>query len=344
MLEANVTVVTLMRSSLCMLAAASLIVVAAAKPKPTAKDRRTLERELSEMAELAESVGETDKAIAAIDELRELCKKKKGPSCETKDADLLEQLGWLCLKSKACADRRAALLAEIEGTLPSKTDLMRDLKEAISGKDAPAEEHEDADEPKKTIPALREHLRTHPDDWDARSDLADLLMEAGQKLEAITELERYLSGRPSDLDARMNLIDALRDAGRRGRALEEIAKLLKDKPRAWKLRELQIELLAEDKSAELDRAIASLCADAPTRAMSWVLAAERRMEKDDAAEATTLLRRAQTISSTEADTLQRIAELERDLLKMRRESTADFVHEVHHYDLEDDLRYGGEIE
>jgi tetratricopeptide (TPR) repeat protein len=330
-----------MRTIFRYLALASMILISAAKPRPSTKDKRAQERELTEMAELAESVGQTDKAISILDELRALC-RTKGAQCETKDGEILEQLGWLCLKSKACADRRKSLLEEIARAIPSKTGLIHDLKEALGGKD---EEEGEEKEPDNSIPALREHLKTHPDDLDARSDLADLLLEAGEKLEAIKHLEIYLVSRPSDLEARMNLIDALRDSGRRGRALEEIAQMLSRKRDAWKLRELQIELLFEEKrNEEIDRALDALERDAPGRAMTWVLAAERRMEKDDPSEASALLLRAKTISSTEAETVQRIVELERDIAQMRKDSSADFVREVHQYDLEDDLRYGTEIQ
>src|SRR5262249_42187893 len=95
------------------------------------KEKRDKARELEAMAELAEQGGDVDKAIGLLDELRKVC-AQKGPPCETKDADLLEQIGWLCLKSKACAPRRPALIEELQKKAPKKKELLHDLKDSLA--------------------------------------------------------------------------------------------------------------------------------------------------------------------------------------------------------------------
>src|SRR5438128_575939 len=60
-----------------------------------AKSKREKARELESMAELSEQVGDADKTIALLDELRKVC-AQKGPPCDTKDQEILEQIGWLC--------------------------------------------------------------------------------------------------------------------------------------------------------------------------------------------------------------------------------------------------------
>jgi predicted Zn-dependent protease len=337
----------MMRSERLSILLAGTIAISAigAAPPPKARSKRDRAREIEAMAELAEKVHEIDRAIELLDALRRVC-AERGPPCETADAETLEQIGWLCLQSKTCAARRPALIAEIKARAPALRALIHDLEESLKPEDAEATPSRDEGPPPSAgIDRLRAHLLEHPGDLDARMDLADALIAANRKDEAVRELSRYLEARPDDLDARESLIDLLVALERRSAALSEIAVYLARRPAAWRMRDLEIELLAKDKrAADLDRALAAMVRDAPGRGLAWAYLAGRALDRDDLAGAERALERARATTSTDAETREKIAEVVSELSATRARSELEFWRDVRRYDLEDDLRYGGETE
>lgn len=344
------------------------------KPTARSKDHGSAERELLAMSELAESVGEIDNAIGHLDELRKLC-RSRDPPCETPDPEILERLSWLCLKSRACVPRREALLAEVRQRLPENRELIRDLGINLSG----ADDERPTDDPGSEIriQQLRSFLRSHPNDAGARLDLAnalsdsgayreaanelavylearpsdlearrtliDALLQTGQKIRAVDELTIYVKQRPEDAEARADLIDTLIDLDRREAAFDEITLYLHKRPRAWRIRWREIELLeALKRTQELDRAIERLVRDDPKSAVTWAFVAARALQKDDPDRAESAVAHAKTLTSTDAETLQRIRDVERDLKKTRAQERSEFRQDAQRSDFEDDLRYGGE--
>jgi predicted Zn-dependent protease len=367
--------------------ASSSATTAGARPKPKgAKDRRSAEAELLGIAELSESMEQHDDAIRTLDELRRLCAPPGPAPCESKDGELLEQIGWLCLKSASCAPRRSALLEEVRRRLPGAKELIADLAGEAGGA-ADAEAADDAAKkgapprsPKgpARIAELSAAVQQHPDDLDLRGDLADALFEDGQLGAAIPEY-RALLARRDDEGARANLIDALEETGKLREAARELAIHLEHQPQelasrrrwiellvdlndkpaalvavqrylaerheAYRMRWLEIELLEQlGRNVDADRRIADLVTELPARAGGWALLAERALAREDRRGAERALAKARALSSTDAETLEKIAEVDRDLGLFQVEQHREFRREVRREDFEDELRHGLESE
>lgn len=310
---------------------------------------RERERALLAMAELAESLGRHADALADLDELRAMCAPIAG--CETPAAEILERIGWACLEVPACAPRRLQLLTEVARLCPGATELQRDLRAAVAerGRDE-AERQAEAAGPgarggAAEIDRLRAALAAHPADDDRRMDLAEALLAAARPEEGARELSLYLHHRPEDQDARERLVEALVGLGRRAEAIEQIRLHVARRPDAWSLRAELVDLLElEQREDERDLAVAALLREAPDRALGWTFVAERAIERHDLGAAEEALARARAATATDAVSRERLAQAERDLGLVRASDAALFRGDVRQLDLEDDLRYGGEVE
>jgi predicted Zn-dependent protease len=147
-------------------------------------------------------------------------------------------------------------------------------------------------------------VRQRPDDESARALLIDTAVEERQLDLAIEQLRLLIAARPGDRARRVQLAELLRDAGQRAAFGRELAALERDWPREPAVALLRIEVLID---AGQPRAAAE---------QLRALAAGTRLGPTEAA---------------------RVAELEAELQRQRRDDYVDFRQSVRWAEFTDDL-------